>query len=331
MALTFLEAIVDVGKSAESVAIEKLKSHSKVGYQDHPMGHEQCSVCSMFVPGNPPSCTHVAPPINANGWCEDFEAHDRSADLRAHLEDMLGVKIGDDGIMSKDGPPDEARDDHGRWTGGGNSGGAPTRSQRDAKQVSVAEQRVRDLQRQLSEHSQDKSDDLYWGIHQSLQQARADLEGLKVRITSMVTKAFNPDEPRDAVGRWTSGEGGPDHPNWMHGYEGTTFADALGEVPSGMYDSIGKIEDAHSDLDASSQDAEDVVAHEDDIVDEHGVDSKEHRDWEQENSAHQGDVADKAMALRNAVADHLEATAGVLAQLDARIQKLADENGKRGG
>lgn len=622
MALNFLEAIVDVGKTADVVTIAKLKSHSKVGYQDHPMGEASCSTCSMFTPAEKspdgePSCSLVKPPISPHGWCEDYDAHDRSDDVRERLASMLGVEFGDDGaIVAKDGPPDEPRDERGRWTAGavgpaaatvaaegrrtslsglspsdlsnlrsalrdaaygpkavadaarrvqdwyesqaatpkgyhwengklveddpgvakdgppdeprddrgrwitggggpdsvGRVGGASARytspyrtrvrayipgaelpKVRAEQQMREAEQKVADLQRQLSEHSQDKSEDLYWGIHRMLQQARDDLASLKSRIPTQkafnqdeprddrgrwtvsgasvdssinadqmgklkeagkflgpnrlggmhlrigsvgsnlatitgndvsihpglfkehpakiaavlfheavhhdqpaglsanvreaqayahtavwaqeklnstsaedaaarnsltstrdyeakqaeryrdraikeITKVFNPDEPRDEIGRWTSGDGGPDHPDFMHGSEGEALAGAMGDVAQGMHDSISAIEDAHSNLEAASSTASDHADEEDDAL-EQGAEqnpkdpgaSAIYLQWDNTNNANLADVADKTMALRNAVADHLQATAGVLSQLDARIQQHANENGKRGG
>src|SRR5258706_776581 len=97
MAINFTKAI-------ELQVVRKLKSHAKVGYQDHPNGDKRCSGCSMFVDGNPPACTHVAPPIQSHGYCDDYVPLDPNARARAAL--------------GKSGPEDEARDERGRWTSG---------------------------------------------------------------------------------------------------------------------------------------------------------------------------------------------------------------------
>jgi broad specificity phosphatase PhoE len=72
--LTFTEAITEIVRK---------KSHSKVGYQNHPCGDEQCSGCSMFVA--PAGCTLVDPPISPNGWCMEFVRRDNAAAVRAEL------------------------------------------------------------------------------------------------------------------------------------------------------------------------------------------------------------------------------------------------------
>src|SRR5712664_518450 len=108
--------------------IRKLKSHAKVGYQDHPNGDKRCSGCSMYRPDiNPDSpCTHVAPPVAAHGYCDDYEAIDPNARARA----VIGKGKSFLEVM-KDGPDDEARDERGRWsTGSGASGGTTRRSGR---------------------------------------------------------------------------------------------------------------------------------------------------------------------------------------------------------
>lgn len=283
MALMFLEAIVDVGKAADAVTIEKLKSHSKVDYQDHPMGEASCSTCSMFTPAeksadNEPHCSLVRD-VSPYGWCKEYDAHDRSDDVREQLEGMLGVKIGDDGsvIAAKAFDPNEPRDEQGRWATTSSADGG-TRWQsgrpdprlstqtvsreldsnlrreerqqaRDEKQIREAEQRIADLQAQLSAHSQDKSEDLYWGVHQMLQQARADLANLRSRTASF----------------------------------GKSLAEAMSDVPSQMTESVRAIEKARTEL---------MTAFD-------GIDASE-----------------KMTALRNAIAGHLQATADVLEQID---------------
>src|SRR5258708_33901319 len=58
----------------------------------------------MFGAGTPPAGPHVAPPIAAQGYCDDHEPVDPNAMARAAL--------------GKVGPEDEARDERGRWTSG---------------------------------------------------------------------------------------------------------------------------------------------------------------------------------------------------------------------
>src|SRR5258705_3433094 len=207
----------------------------------------------MFVEVNPPACIHVAPPIQSHGYCDDYEPLDPNA--RARVAIGKGKSFVE---VMKDGPPDAARDSRGRWsTGSGASGGTTRQSgrvsdnlltrttsryldaelrreerqaAREDKQMKDAQQKVDDLQRQLSEHSQDKSEDLYWGIHRMYQQAVADLHTLHEEIFG---KAYNPDEPRDEHGRWTAGDS-PGHPDWMHGEEGQHLANAMEDVPKGI-------------------------------------------------------------------------------------------------
>src|SRR5260370_29658655 len=67
---------INFTKAIELQTVRKLKSHAKVGYQDHPRGDKYCANCTMFVSGNPPAFTLVAPPIAAQGYCDDHEPVD---------------------------------------------------------------------------------------------------------------------------------------------------------------------------------------------------------------------------------------------------------------
>lgn len=185
---------INFTKAIELQTIRKLKSHAKVGYQDHANGDKYCGGCSMFVPGNPPACTHVAPPISAQGYCDDFERIDPNARARAAIGKARSFID-----VLKDGPPDKARNTHVEWTSGADTSGSTTgidrniadlspsaeqvRQARDQKQIDAAQQRVAELQRQLSAHSQDTSEDLYWGIHRSYQLAVEDLYNLRSHLT----------------------------------------------------------------------------------------------------------------------------------------------------
>lgn len=163
----------------------------------------------------------------------------------------------------KDYNPGEARDERGRWTGGG-SDHAGARARSDAKQLRDAEARVADLQRQLHEHSQDHSEDIYWGIHHALQQAREDVASLKDRIAVAATKAFNPDEPRDERGMWTAEGGGISSETAS---KISSAADISGHLE--------KVEDAKMALDSASTVAEDAEQEAQGHFDEHGVEDPE--------------------------------------------------------
>ncbi len=143
--------------------ISKAKSHAKVGYQDHPNGDKQCSGCSMFVPGSPPGCTHVAPPIVAQGYCDDYVALDPNERARralGPLADALSVGIDDKGkIVAKSFDetikafsPDEPRDEKGMWTseGGGIPSGSGSKIS-DMSDISSHIDRVDDARMSLDE------------------------------------------------------------------------------------------------------------------------------------------------------------------------------------
>jgi hypothetical protein len=136
---------------------------------------------------------------------------------------------------------------------------------------------------------------------------------------------FDPAEPRDEHGQWTSG-GGPAHPDWMHGEEGATLADRVSEVPAQMHDSVDAIDAAKSNLEDASNHASEISDEEDVSLEST---SKEYQDWEKQNNEALAAVADAAMALRHAIADHLDATKSVLDQVDTTIAQHAAENGVR--
>src|SRR5258706_890003 len=187
--------------------------------------------------------------------------------------------------------------------------------------MAAAQQKVDDLQRQLHEHSQDKSEDLYWGVHRMYQQAVIDLHELHQRVFG---KVFNQNEPRDEKGRWTAGDS-PSHPDWMHGEEGSHLASAMEDVPKGINESADHIEEARQALEDSSATGSDHSEEEPDSG------TKEYAAWEKQNNVNLNDVADKTMALHQAIVDHMDATAGVLSQLRGRIAIHASENGIRMG
>src|SRR5258708_7402981 len=140
---------INFTKAIELQTVRKLKSHAKVGYQDHPRGDKYCSNCTMFVAGNPPACTHVAPPIAAQGYCDDHEPVDpnqRAKDLLAGISRDAIVPVDNKSLIDANAPkmvaksfadvmkdelhqrvfgkafnPDEPRDERGMWTseGGG--------------------------------------------------------------------------------------------------------------------------------------------------------------------------------------------------------------------
>jgi hypothetical protein len=139
------------------------------------------------------------------------------------------------------------------------------------------------------------------------------------------------DQPRDDHGRFASSDGDVSHPDVMDSDDGNNLAGAVETVPSEMHDSVDAIASAHEDLVSASSDAEDVAAEEDDILEEHGPDSKQHADWKKRNSAAMKNVADKTMALHGAVSDHMENTRAVLGHLTDRINGHAAANGVRGG
>ena len=66
------------GLIAGSTAVARAKgSKSQFDYQDHPNGKEQCSACSLFVPGKAKSegtCKIVEGEISPSGWCRAFSA-----------------------------------------------------------------------------------------------------------------------------------------------------------------------------------------------------------------------------------------------------------------
>ncbi len=154
MAINFTKAI-------ELQVVRKLKSHAKVGYQDHPRGDKYCSNCTMFVDGNPPACTHVAPPIASHGYCDDHEPVDLNAKVRA--------------AFGKAFNPDQPRDDHGKWEGGnadhpdwmhGEEGGHLASAMQDvssgmhdsADKVEEARQALEDASGEASDHSEEEPD-----------------------------------------------------------------------------------------------------------------------------------------------------------------------------
>src|SRR5258706_4222750 len=350
MAINFTKAI-------ELEVVRKLKSHAKVGYQDHPNGDKRCSASSMLLEATPPACTHVAPPIASHGYCDDYEPLDPNARARAAIGKAKSFAE-----VLKDGPPDESRDNQGKWTTGSGVGQGTTRQSgrtggriagrrgqsvstyldaelrreerqqaRDEKQMADAQQKVNDLQRQLSEHSQDKSEDLYWGIHRMYQQAVTDLHELHQQIFGKAfSKAFDPGEPRDEKGRCTAGDS-PGHPDQLNAEDSSKLAAAMEDVPQGMHDSVDHIEEARQALQDATDNADDVASEEEPILDEHGANSKEYAAWEKQLEVAQRDSADKAMALHKAIEDHMDATTGVLGQVRARLSTHVEEYGGRVG
>ncbi len=322
MAINFTKAI-------ELQVVRKLKSHAKVGYQDHPNGDKRCSGCSMFVDGNPPACTHVAPPIASHGYCDDYEPLDPNARARAAIGKAKSFAE-----VLKDGPPDEARDNQGKWTTGSGAGQGTTRQSgrtggriagrrgqsvstyldaelrreerqqaRDEKQMKDAQQKVDDLQRQLSEHSQDKSEDLYWGVHRMLQQARDDLQSLQ-----SAHKAYSPDEPRDAKGMWTS-EGG--------GISSGTAANIHGAVEGNdIAGHASKVDDAHQTLDQAMTEA----SYAEEVAQEH-QDNHGEQDPELESAAvaAQKTAAEAAVELHQHLSDLHQATGDAMARIEQHL------------
>lgn len=111
----------------------------------------------------------------------------------------------------------------------------------------------------------------------------------------------------------------------MHGSEGGDIASAMEEVPGQINDSSSSIENARQELEDASNEAKDLADQEDD----HEVGSKEYAQWEKEYNAVVANVADKTMALHQAVSDHLEATKNVLGQLTSIINEHARSVGVR--
>lgn len=201
------------------------------------------------------------------------------------------------GVVKYD--PGEARDERGRWTGGGG----------DAKQLRDAEVRVADLQRQLHEHGQDHSEDIYWGIHHALQQARADVEGLKAKVFG---KAFNPDEPRDERGMWTADSGvSSKEAGELHG----NFA----AHSVGLDTALERVHQAHDALQSAADDAKDAEDAADAATDEHGNTSPDH---EMEAVRAQQDAAAAAVNLHDELSQLLAVTGQAKDDLEAKLKGM---------
>src|SRR5258706_5002675 len=182
MAINFTKAI-------ELQVVRKLKSHAKVGYQDHPNGDKRCSGCSMFVEGNPPACTHVAPPIASHGYCDDYEPLDPNARARAAL--------------GKAGSDDEPRDEHGRWTSGGGGGAEAQRNfseQSDAFRLGFGSKPAAPnpfKDRPPLAAAWQRGHDKKHG---------ASKRGVAKSFAEVMAKGSE-DQPRDEHGRWATGSG----------------------------------------------------------------------------------------------------------------------------
>lgn len=73
--LIVLPALAGLTMAGTSVA-EAKGSQAQFKYQSHPNGKQQCSGCSLFMPGKnasaPGTCKVVAGAISPNGWCIAF-------------------------------------------------------------------------------------------------------------------------------------------------------------------------------------------------------------------------------------------------------------------
>jgi HK97 family phage prohead protease len=134
------------------------------------------------------------------------------------------------------------------------------------------------------------------------------------------------DEPRDDHGRWTSGGGGaaPDHPDFLHGHEGNDIVEQTEGHIDDLRSSIDDVEKANSALQDKSHEATQHSEAEPDS------DSPDFHDWEDQNNENLNAVADHAMELRQALADHLRATQDAIGSLDNTIASHASDNGVRG-
>jgi hypothetical protein len=57
---------------------KKLMSHNEANYRMTISLTRRCSLCSMYTPGRPPSCSLVVKPIDSGGVCDYFEKPSRS-------------------------------------------------------------------------------------------------------------------------------------------------------------------------------------------------------------------------------------------------------------
>jgi hypothetical protein len=112
-------------------------------------------------------------------------------------------------------------------------------------------------------------------------------------------KAYSEDQPRDEHGRWEGGNAS--HPDVMEHHEGSSISQAMSDIPNHMEESSTSIEDARQELENASDEAEQTADEEGDILEEHGPESKQYAAWEKSNTTAMQNVADKTMALHEAV------------------------------
>lgn len=218
-----------------------------------------------------------------------------------------------------------------------------SRAQSLQRQVDLASQKfnekqakVKDLQTQLSNGSHTSSSDRYWGIHDQLALATEDMHQAQRALQARTEerdgpvhglfnpgffgKAFNPDEARDALGRWTSGSGAPDHPDFLS----YTERDDLLGAQDRLSDHLAtKVYDAEERLSDKANEQEDISDGEDDAA-EHGYDSAQYKTWESANQTAGEHMADAAMKLRQALASHVDMASKELADFDAKMNRFAD-------
>jgi broad specificity phosphatase PhoE len=142
-----------------------------------------------------------------------------------------------------------------------------------------------------------------------------------------IAKAFDPNEPRDAHGMWSSGAAV--HPDKIDYDVGQQWYDSNEEMHNHLTESLDKVYEANSKLWDQSNEAEKHREKGDDIYDEHGEDSKEYKAWDAQDDAQQRKTADHAMAVRNALADHIKFATDVLSDMDDDLGIDAERYGHR--
>lgn len=213
--------------------------------------------------------------------------------------------------------------------------------------VGEKQQRVQELQDKVTA-GQHRSEDHYWATHGELTLAHAALasaqkdlreaeeerdrpRGLIGAIRAMgkaasfdhvMEKAFNPDEPQDEHGMWSSSAA--IHPTYVGGDEGEAIYSTNEDRHSELTKSLDKVYEANSKL---FDHASELSDKESDYPEDENSD--EHKQWEKERDAQGQKTADALVDVRNALADHIAHAHEVLGEMDDEIQEHANMYGHK--
>lgn len=246
--------------------------------------------------------------------------------------------------------PNETRDERGRWTSGGSGGG------RSIRETLAQHERVAtdDAMRGTAAHKHGATvlnlpdgSQVITSVKSRTANSRGAARGKHLSTTYVYVppgeqygrsisrskvedlmethgyvrkfeKAFDPNEARDALGKWTSSAGASDHPDKVDPESGYDLGDHYAEDGhQELQNGLDKIYEAADALRSHSDEGKDYE--EDPPEDE---DSKEWNDWDKQSDANRQGVADHLMELRQALADHAKLVTDKLADLDARIHAV---------